>query len=113
MNLAAAGVMVTLGNMMVWTFNGMRSDFGDAVVYRTDCHTLWVIKVTFAVGALASADDVEAFLDADCRIGAFRLAGIAARAGFGVDLVDHGVSPMKLMGQIAQAANATLSARWV
>jgi hypothetical protein len=72
------------------------SDFGDAVVYRTNCHTLWFIKVTFAVGAQAGVDNVETLLDADGGIGAFGLASIAAGAGFGVDLLDHGVSPMRL-----------------
>jgi hypothetical protein len=77
--------------------DGDGSDFGDAVVYRTDGHTLGIVKVTFAVGAQAGADDVETLLDADGSVGAFGLASIAAGADFGVDLVGHGVSPMKLM----------------
>jgi hypothetical protein len=77
--------------------DGDGSDFGNTVVYRTDGHTLWVVKVTFAVGAQAGRDDVETLLDADGSVGAFGLASIAAGAGFGVDLVDHGVSPMRLM----------------
>jgi hypothetical protein len=99
MNFAAAGVMVTLGNMMVRAFKKWTSDFGDAIVHRADGDTLRVVKLALAVGALGGVDDVDTLLDADGHVGAFGLTGITAGAGFGVDLVGHGDTPVRWVGK--------------
>jgi len=82
--------------MMVNSFQRSASDFGDATVYRADSDALWVIKVALAVVAFGGVDDVHTFFYADGHVGAFRLTGVAGGAGFGVDFVGHGDTPLRL-----------------
>jgi hypothetical protein len=100
--------------MMLGAFSDVGSDFGDATVYRADCYTLRVIKLTFAIGALGGINDVNTLLHADSNVRALWFAGITRGAGFGIDFVGHGGSPVRLTKKkTIQAASPTLSAKWV
>jgi hypothetical protein len=94
------------------------SDFGDAAIDRTNRHALRIVKMAFTVVALGGVDDIDTFFDANGDVRALRLASIARGAGFGVDFVGHGDTPIKVnkvdkIKKNTQAASATPSARWV